>query len=115
MSSTASTIYPLTFLNAVTGNSSGTPAVVEGLSHVLVQVTGINSPPAGTITFQGTTEAAGTFANGVNIGATNITTGAAAVSTTANGLYLVPVGGLRQMQCVLSGYGASGAITVTGV
>lgn len=64
---------------------------------------------SGTVTFEGTID--GT--NWVAINADPMPTGAAATSTTAQGLFQVPCAGLSQVRARLS-TATSGSITVTG-
>ena len=79
---------------------------VGGLPVVLAQVEGINGDE---ITFEGTVDGGTWYA----IPATNVTDGATSTLATADGVYLISVGGLSQVRARVSTYSA-GTITVTG-
>lgn len=98
--------------NAATAVGNGTPmdctAAARGAMTVLtMQVQGITTA---TITFEATID--GT--NWVAIQVTNLTSGALATTTTADGLFRVTVLGLVRVRARISAY-TSGTITVTGM
>lgn len=102
--------FPLTFQSGATGNGNGTAVNCGGLPFIMVQVTGLG---VATINFEGTTETA-TFNNPVAMEGYNASNGAVTTTVTANGLYLIPTGGISQLRCRISGY-SSGTITVSGI
>ena len=98
--------------NAATATGNGTALectpVNDGAYYSLTaQVAGITTA---TITWEGTVD--GT--NWVAIQATNLNSGAAATTATADGIVRITVLGLRQVRARISAY-TSGTITVTGV
>ena len=98
--------------NAATGTGNGTAmdctAATRGAMTVLtMQVTGITTA---TITFEGTID--GT--NFVAVQATNLNSGSAATTATADGLYRITVLGLVSVRARISAY-TSGTITITGI
>jgi len=95
-----------TFQSAAVANANGTALSVGGLPAVGVQVEGITTA---TVTFEGTIDGSTWYA----VQGVNATTGAMATSTTADGLFQVPVTGYDQLRCRISGYSA-GTITVSG-
>lgn len=97
--------------NAVAATANGTAVdctTASGGGHttLTMQVRGITSA---TITFEATVD--GT--NWVAIQATNLGTGSAATTTTADGLFRLTTLGLDSVRARISTY-ASGTITVTG-
>jgi len=95
-----------TFQSAAVANANGTALGVGGLPAVGVQVEGITTA---TVTFEGTIDGSTWYA----IQAVTLTNGTIATSTAADGLFMVPVTGLDQFRCRISGYSA-GTITVSG-
>ena len=100
------------FQNGATATGNGTAhearMVNDGQYYdCTFQVTGITTA---TITWEATID--GT--NWVSILATNLTSGTAAATATANGLYRATVQGLAQVRARISAY-TSGTIVVTGV
>ena len=98
--------------NAATGTGNGTAIVCTSVDHgalitLNMQVTGISGD---TITFEGTIDGS----NWVAILLTNLTSGTAATTATANGLYRATITGLASVRARVSTYSA-GTITVTGV
>lgn len=95
-----------TFQSAAVADGNGTAMDVGGLSGVGVQVEGITTA---TVTFEGTVDGSTWYA----LQAMNVSDGAKATNTAADGLFLVPVAGLDQLRCRISGY-SGGTITVSG-
>jgi hypothetical protein len=96
-----------TFQTAAEANGNGTALNVRGLAGVGVQVEGVTTA---TINFEGTIDGSTWYA----LEALALATGAKATTTAADGLFLVPVAGVAQFRCRISGYSA-GTITVTGL
>lgn len=95
---------------AATGNGTAVDCTeASGGSHktLALQVQGISGD---TITWEATID--GTNWKGLLV--TPLSTGTAALTATADGLYRVDVTGLIQFRACISAYGA-GTITVTGV
>lgn len=91
---------------AATGNGSILP--VDGAAAVGIQVKGASF--VGTITFEATVD--GT--NWVALPCTNISNGAASSTTTADGVFVASVGGLRSVRARVSAY-TSGTVSVGGM
>lgn len=96
-----------TLQSAVETTSTGTAMVVGGFPTVGLQVAGITTA---TITWQGTIDGS----TWVSVLATNFTSGSAATTTTADGVFYANVKGLDQVRAVVSGW-TSGTITVSGL
>lgn len=93
-----------------TGNGTAvecTPVSDGPYYSLTAQVQGITTA---TVTWEGTVDGS----NWVAIQATNLNSGAAATTATADGLFRLTVLGLRQVRARISAY-TSGTITVTGV
>lgn len=93
-----------------TGNGTVMPCISNGdggMTTLTVQVVGITTA---TITFEATVD--GT--NYVAIQFTNLTSGTAATTATADGIYRATVLGLLDVRARVSAW-TSGTITVTGV
>lgn len=102
----------VTLQSAATATGNGTAVdctpVSDGPYYSLTaQVQGITTA---TVTWEGTVDGS----NWVAIQATNLNSGAAATTATADGLFRLTVLGLRQVRARISAY-TSGTITVTGV
>jgi len=95
-----------TFQDAAVATGNGTVLTVEGASACLVQVKGITTA---TITFEGSVDET----NYVSVLAINMTSGSAATTATADGLYYVNTTGLHYLRCRISAWTA-GTITVKG-
>jgi hypothetical protein len=96
---------------AATGTGNGTAAectIVSdgGFTTLTVQITGISGD---TITFEGTVDGS----NWVAFQFTNLNTGTAATTATADGLYRATVLGLKSVRARVSTWSA-GTITITG-
>ena len=102
-------IYAKTFIlqSAVVTNTNGTAMTVKGYPTIGLQVTGITTA---TITWQGTIDGS----NWVAALATSFTSGSAATTTTADGVFYANVKGLDQFRAVVSGW-VSGTVTVSGL
>lgn len=100
------TTFVHTFQTAAIAQGNGTAMDVGGLAGVGVQVTGITNA---TITFEASIDEA----TWVAVRAMNLNSGAVATTTTANGLFLVPVAGVGELRCRISAY-VAGTITVSG-
>ena len=96
-----------TFQSAVVTNTNGTAMTVKGFPTIGLQVTGITTA---TITWEGTIDGS----NWVAVLATNFTSGSAATTTTADGVFYANIKGLDQFRSVVSGW-SSGTITVSGL
>ena len=96
-----------TFQSAVVTNTNGTAMTVKGYPTIGLQVTGITTA---TVTWQGTIDGS----TWVSVLATNFTSGSAAATTTADGVFYANVKGLDQVRAVVSGW-VSGTITVSGL
>jgi len=94
------------FQSSAITTTNGTAMDVKGLPAVGLQVTGITTA---TITFEATVD--GT--NWAAVRAIPLSTGTGATTTTADGLFLVPVGGMSQLRARISAWTA-GTITVSG-
>jgi hypothetical protein len=79
---------------------------VGGIAGVGVQVEGITTA---TVVFEGTIDGVEWYA----VQAQNCTDGSVSTSTSADGLFLVPVSGYDQLRCRISAYTA-GTLAVTG-
>lgn len=97
----------VTFQSAVVTNTNGTAMTVKGFPTIGLQVTGITTA---TITWQGTIDGS----NWVAVLATSFTSGSAATTTTADGVFYANITGIDQFRAVVSGW-ASGTITVRGL
>jgi hypothetical protein len=102
--------YKRTLQSAAVATGNGTPVTVTaggegGYATLTVQVVGITTA---TITWEGTVD--GT--NWVAILATPLTTGTAATTATADGIYRINVTGLASVRARISAW-TSGTITVT--
>lgn len=84
-----------------------TGATRGAMTVLAMQITGITTA---TITFEATID--GT--NFVAVQATNLNTGVAATTTTADGLYRMTVLGLVRVRARISAY-TTGTITITGI
>lgn len=97
--------------SAAVATGDGTALAVQdgnGIFKVAaIQITGITTA---TVTFEITID--GT--NWVAIKFTNVTSGTAATTATADGIYVADVTGMRQLRARISAW-TSGTITVTGV
>lgn len=93
------------FQSAAVADGNGTAMDTGGLPGVYVQVEGITSA---TVNFEGTIDGSTWYA----ILALNMTSGAVAATTTADGLFWIP-GGVEQLRCRISSY-ATGTITASG-
>ena len=100
------TAFEFTFQSAAVANGNGTAADVGGLAAVGVQVEGITTA---TVNFEATIDGSTWYA----VQGVNLNDGAVATSTTADALFLVPVAGVDQLRCRISGWSV-GTITVTG-
>lgn len=96
----------LTFLTAVAAVTIPDSLVIRDFTAVMVQIEGITTA---TVTFQGTIDGV----NWKSIRAVNTADGTIATTATADGIFLVPVGGLNQFRPNLTAW-TSGTITVTG-
>ena len=92
--------------DGATATGNGTEIVCAGHNVATMQVTGISGD---TITWEATI-GGGTWAG---LMVTPLSTGTAALTATANGLYRVTVAGLRTMRARVSTY-SSGTIVVVG-
>ena len=96
---TASATYVIMHSGTIT-NGNGTAVtpveVFDSYSELTVQATGMVS---GTLTFEGSINGA----NWVSLLATNVTSGAAAATTTAAGIYRLDVTGLASVRVRASG------------
>lgn len=93
-----------------TGNGTAietTGVDTGGCTTLAMQITGITTA---TVTFEATID--GT--NWVAVLATNITSGSAATTATANGIYRMDCSALVSVRARISAW-TSGAVTVTGV
>jgi hypothetical protein len=95
-----------TLQSAATATGNGTSMPVSGFWRFAFQVAGIT---IATVTFEGTID--GT--NWVAIQATSYTSGTAATTATADGIYFVATNCVRAIRARISAY-TSGTITVTG-
>lgn len=98
--------------NAAVATGNGTAVVCtraqQGSASILaMQIQGITTA---TVTFEATIDGS----NWVAVLATSLTSGTAATTATADGLYRVTVTGLIQVRARISAW-TSGAITVTGI
>lgn len=91
--------------DSATATGNGTELNCAGHNVAVLQVTGIDGD---TITWESTID--GTWAG---VRATKLSTDAAALTATTDGLYRVTVAGLRVLRARISTYG-SGTITVVG-
>lgn len=89
-----------------TGNGTAVNVAAGGYVTLVAQVTGITTA---TITWEATID----DSTWVAIRATDLTSGTAASTATANGLFSLTVSGLSQVRARISAY-TSGTITVTG-
>lgn len=96
----------LAFHAAAVASSTGTANDVSGLEYASVQVTGISGD---SIAWEATVD--GT--NWVGVLATNQTTGSAALTATANGLYALNCAGYAQLRANLTR--SAGTVTVSGL
>lgn len=96
-----------TFHDSVVVTAAGTAMDVRGLSSVGIQAEGITTA---TITFQGTIDGSTWYA----IQAVNQNDGSVATTTTADGLFMVPVAGLKQVRANLTSWTA-GTVIVSGI
>ena len=92
--------------DSATAESDGVELICAGHNVATIQVTGISGD---TITWEATI-GGGTWA-GLRV--TPLSTGTAALTATANGLYRVTVAGLRTMRARISTH-SSGTIVVVG-
>lgn len=97
------------FFTGQAGNVTGTPLPCAGMAQALIEVVG--NPSGGTVVSFLAAGPSGTFypclaynVNGTGIGVT---------STATPGLYIVPVGGRRQLRCDITGYAAGAGIGAT--
>jgi hypothetical protein len=90
---------------AAVATGNGTPSHVSGLSWGVAQIVGITTA---TITWEATIDGA-TWAG---IRATLLSSGTAAATATADGLYQIDLRGLSQVRARISAY-TTGTITVT--
>ncbi len=97
-----------TFQSAAVTNTNGTAFNVGSPSYpsMGIQVEGISGD---TVSFQGTIDNSTWYA----VEVVNMSTGAKTTSTTADGVFRLPVGELRFVRTPISGYSA-GTITVKG-
>lgn len=96
-----------TFQSEATAAGAGTVADLGGkYSSLLVQVTGTFS---GTVTFQASQDGTNYF----DIQGTNKTSGTAATTATAAGLYEFKVNGVKRFRANVTAY-TSGSITAVG-
>lgn len=98
--------------NAATATGNGTSIECTGgtrgaMTVLTMQITGISGD---TLTFEATIDGS----NWVAVQATNLNSGSAATTATANGLYRLTVLGLLSVRARISTYSA-GTITVTGI
>ncbi len=91
--------------NIASNGVSITTSEINGISFASIQITGTWS---GTIQFEGTVD--GTSYVSINVRGSNI--GTISVSTTANGLFRVPVSGFQNIRCRSSAW-ASGTANIT--
>lgn len=96
--------YNATLQDAVSAVGNGQSISIGGLTAVGLQVSGITTA---TITFEATVD----DVNWIAVTAFNQNTGAAATTTTVNGLFLIGCAGLSQVRARISAW-TSGAITV---
>ena len=96
----------VTMQNAAAATGNGTSIVVDDRAFLGMQVEGITSA---TITFEGTIDRSTWYA----IQVMNVNDGSVATTTTADGLFVCSVAGLREVRARISTY-ATGTITVTG-
>jgi len=94
------------FQTAAVTTTNGTAMNVKGIPAVGLQVTGITTA---TITFEMT----GDGTNWEAVRAINLGTGTGATTTTADGVFLIPMGGQYQFRARISSWTA-GTITVSG-
>lgn len=97
----------VTMQNAQAGNANGTALPCSGAPAAILDIT--VSGFTGTVTFTGTTPDGGT----VNLPGSNVGTGAAANSTTAAGVWYVPLCGCTSLNAPTSGV-SGGTVTVKG-
>lgn len=97
----------VTHHSAASASATGAVMNCGGLSSVLVQITGTF---VATVTFQGTVDGS----TWVAIQAENVNGGSAATTTTAAGLYLIPLTGVRLFRANLT-WTSGTSITVTGI
>lgn len=97
------------FFTAQAGNVTGTPLPCAGMAQAIVEVVG--NPSGGTVISFLAAGPSGTFypCLAYNINGTGI-----GVTTTATpGLYVIPLGGRRQLRCDITGYVAGTGIAAT--
>ena len=95
-----------TFHSEVVTNTNGTSMWVDSFPTLGIQVVGITNA---TVSFVGTIDAS----NWVAVEVVNVSTGAKVTSTTADGIFRLPVGDIRQVRCPISSW-VGGTITVKG-
>lgn len=103
-------IHPesITLHDSATANGDGEVAALEGrFCTAVVQISGKTGNKA-TMTFKGSIDKS----NYVDILATNANSGATATSSTANGIFNVPVGGLNYFKAPITNYSSAGSIDV---
>jgi hypothetical protein len=96
----------MAFHTAAVASATGTVIDVGGLEFVCVQVTGISGD---SIAWEATVDGS----TWVGVLATNQTTGSAALTATANGLYAMNCAGYAQLRANLTR--SAGTVTVTGL
>jgi len=95
-----------TFHSEVVTNANGTAMWVDSYPTLGIQVVGITNA---TVSFAGTIDGS----NWVAVEVVNVATGAKATSTTADGIFRLPVGDIRKVRCPISSW-VGGTITVKG-
>ena len=91
-----------------TGTAVGETVMLDGCyGTAVVQITGITTA---TVTFQGSIDGS-TF---VNLMGKNVTTVAAGVTATANGIYVIPITGLMKFRANISAH-TTGTVVVDAV
>jgi len=106
-----SLLQTVTMQSAATATGNGTAAVTTSgnagaFATLTMQVSGISGD---TITFEATAD----DTNWVSVLVTNLTSGTAATTTTADGIFQIAVGAISQVRARISTYSA-GTITVAG-
>ena len=94
------------FQDDAVGDGDGTAMVVGGLSGVGVQIEGVTTA---VINFEVTIDEVTWYA----APAVNLTDQSMAVTASADGVFVVPVGGMSRLRCRISGY-AAGTVVVSG-
>lgn len=95
---------PTTLQNAAAATGAGTPLNVRGFDTAIVLVTISNTA---TVTFEGSLDNGTTW---TSVEAANVATDAVGTTTSATGLFMLPIGGLELIRTRISAY-TSGTVT----